>query len=137
MDMENLIILIIVIGSIYKIYQGYKEEQEKAKKRMEQIKRELQNKNPHQNPIPQTPVLQPVEPVSKPTLVTHKKEESFENFPTYDELEQKRLEINKKLQQERQKQPIKPVQLEEIDSGYFNLRKAIIQQAILDRPYKD
>lgn len=71
--MENLIILIIVVGAIYKIYKGYIEEQEKAKKRLEQIKRELQNKNPHQAPVPQVPIPQPVKTSSKPPLVTQKR----------------------------------------------------------------
>ena len=143
--MENLIILIIVVGAIYKIYKGYIEEQEKAKKRMEQIKRELQNKNPHQAPVPQIPIPQPVKTSSKPPLVTQKKAESFNDYPEFDEveiarqrkIEQKRLEAERRLKQERQRTPTKQIQIEDLDEQHFDLRKAIIQQAVLERPYKD
>jgi len=118
--MENLIILIIVVGAIYKIYKGYIEEQEKAKKRLEQIKRELQNKNPHQAPVPQVPIPQPVKTSSKPPLVTQKKAESFNDYPEFDEVEIARQ-----------------IQIEDLDAQHFDLRKAIIQQAVLERPYKD
>jgi len=148
-DMENpgLIVLIIIAGAIYKIYQGYKEEQEKAKKRMEQLKKQVQTKDSYQNPIPPVakPLPHPVKNTPKPTLVFQKKFENVTDIPVFDEveivrqrkLEQKRLAADQRLKQEKSKYEHVPIQIEEFDAHDFDLRKAIIQQAVLERPYKD
>ena len=148
-DMDNpILIILIVIGSvIYKIYQGYQEEQEKAKKRMEQLKKQLQTENPFKTPPAAVPQPAKAKPVQKPTLVSHQKPvEIYSDVPTYDEvemvrqrkLEQQRRAAEKRLKEERQKAQSKPMEVESLDVVYhFNLRQAIIQQAVLERPYKD
>lgn len=146
-DMDNpILIALIIIGSvIYKIYQGYKEEQEKAKKRMEQLKKQLQKDSPFQEiPVP-VPAVQPAKTVSKTTLVNHKNQELSRDIPQYDEveiarqrkLEQQRIAAEKRLKQEKSKTAIKRIELEVLEGQHFDLRQAVIQQAILERPYKD
>lgn len=146
-DMDNpILIALIIIGSvIYKIYQGYKEEQEKAKKRMEQLKKQLQKDSPFQEiPVP-VPASQPAKTVSKTTLVSRKNQELSRDIPQYDEveiarqrkLEQQRIAAEKRTKQEKSKPATKRIELEVLEGQHFDLRQAVIQQAILERPYKD
>lgn len=146
-DMDNpILIALIIIGSvIYKIYQGYKEEQEKAKKRMEQLKKQLQKDSPFQEISVPVPAVQPAKTVSKTTLVSHKNQELSRDIPQYDEveiarqrkLEQQRIAAEKRLKQEKSKTATKRIELEVLEGQHFDLRQAVIQQAILERPYKD
>lgn len=146
-DMDNpILIALIIIGSvIYKIYQGYKEEQEKAKKRMEQLKKQLQKDSPFQEISVPVPTVQPAKTVSKTTLVSHKNQELSRDIPQYDEveiarqrkLEQQRIAAEKRLKQKKFKTATKRIELEVLEGQHFDLRQAVIQQAILERPYKD
>lgn len=153
--MENPfgIVLLVVAGIIYKIYESYKEEQAKAKKRLEDLKRQQQTvtdypefepkRQPDRRPAPVIKEERRPAPVireeRKPKPVN-----KVENYVDYQELpdEVKRLQTqNQQRRNENLKGKLKrlePVQVEELDKNeHFDLRKAVIQQAILNRPYQD
>lgn len=144
--MENPfgIVLLVVAGIIYKIYQSYKEEQAKAKKRLEELKRKHQTvtdypefeqkKQPERRPAPV------IREERRPAQVIReeRKPEPVSELP--DEV--KRLQTqNQQRRNENLKGKLKrlePVQVEELDKNeHFDLRQAVIQQAILNRPYQD
>ncbi len=144
--MENPfgIVLLVVAGIIYKIYQSYKEEQAKAKKRLEELKRKHQTvtdypefeqkKQPERRPAP---VIRE-ERRPAPVIREERKPEPASELP--DEV--KRLQTqNQQRRNENLKGKLKrlePVQVEELDKNeHFDLRQAVIQQAILNRPYQD
>ncbi|MEI5984934.1 MULTISPECIES: hypothetical protein [Sphingobacterium] len=144
--MENPfgIVLLVVAGIIYKIYQSYKEEQAKAKKRLEELKRKHQTvtdypefeqkKQPERRPAP---VIRE-ERRPAPVIREESKPEPASELP--DEV--KRLQTqNQQRRNENLKGKLKrlePVQVEELDKNeHFDLRQAVIQQAILNRPYQD
>ncbi len=144
--MENPfgIVLLVVAGIIYKIYESYKEEQAKAKKRLEDLKRKQQTvtdypefepkKQPERGPAP---VIRE-ERRPAPVIREERKPEPASELP--DEV--KRLQTqNQQRRNENLKGKLKrlePVQIEELDKNeHFDLRKAVIQQAILNRPYQD
>ncbi|MGO1595562.1 MAG: hypothetical protein ACTHZ1_00130 [Sphingobacterium sp.] len=147
--MENPIgiILLIIAGVIYKVYQGYKEEQEKAKKRMEKLKRKVPagttvvrenaSRTPRTSPIPSVkpdPVLsRPSRDYPEFELPTPVQSERHTSPPKYKRPEKRRdstpttkkaLEIVETSDQ-----------LYDSNRPEFDLRQAIIQEAILNRPY--
>ena len=140
--MENpLIIGLIIIASIvFKIYEKYKEEQENARKRLIKLKKQ-------QEIVIQEKVNSPVKhQKSSPVLV--KEHISIESkVPENINIENKNQpEEVLRLQQKRlEKQKIKGLQRnlnDEHQIGFekqisFDLRSAVIQQAILNRSYKD
>jgi len=132
MDNPIVIGLLIVAGVIYKIYESFKEEQSKAKLRMEKLKKQAQKTIN----IPELP--------NKPT---HRKDFDFANTNTLSKAERinkenadatEKYERRKAMaikQRKELKMQIKP-ELEILDDQIsFDLRQAIIQQAILNRPY--
>ncbi|QBR12378.1 hypothetical protein [Sphingobacterium sp. CZ-2] len=154
--MENPfgIVLLVVAGIIYKIYQSYKEEQAKAKKRLEELKRKHQTvtdypefeqkKQPERRPAPVIREERRPAPVIReerrpaPVIREERKPEPASELP--DEV--KRLQTqNQQRRNENLKGKLKrlePVQVEELDKNeHFDLRQAVIQQAILNRPYQD
>ncbi|MFZ4261748.1 hypothetical protein ACFRAE_06880 [Sphingobacterium sp. HJSM2_6] len=138
--MENILGVLLVIGGIlYKIYESYKEEQEKAKERMEKLKKQQKQSGtrteaPRFEKTPTIPEIsyqqferkEQVKPIAiqetvpdEVVLMQHRR------------LEKARIEKQQKAQA-LQKRP----QVQDIETETFDLRKAIIQQVILERPYK-
>lgn len=135
--MENFLIIIIIIGAvIYKIYSTYKEEVEKAKKRNPQARPTVTEENYTQ------PNSKKEKKMSFPTVQRFpteniKQQYNYEspNAPEVLPEEVRRARIAKKNVkpviipklkiESNQKQPIE-----------FNLRQAVIQSIILERPYK-
>ncbi|PRD52669.1 hypothetical protein [Sphingobacterium gobiense] len=131
--MENFLPALLIIGAvIYKIYSEYQKEQEKARRRLPQA------------PPPTPPVISEAEQkmqrrVTESTTPAHipipaKKVERSLGKP----------EVVRKTREERsadakllKKIPSKVVpEIEEKGEVSFNLREAIIQSAILNRPYQ-
>lgn len=150
--MENLIPVLIVIGGlIYKVYQNYQEEMEKARKRQQQQGQNVP-KTPSTEPA-QTPVPTHNQRLGRPKpqkLVITPKEERKKEFRQKVEAEkitkQKQLpaEVVRLRQQRSQRQETKRVELEDVEEittdsnvkAGFDLRQAVIQSVILERPYK-
>ncbi|MGH2624214.1 MAG: hypothetical protein ACRDE7_11150 [Sphingobacterium sp.] len=132
MDNPIVIGLLIVAGVIYKIYESFKEEQAKAKVRMEKLKKQ----NPIQNTIekhPHRPIQQQPMEINKPTTFTKEERIQREYSDAIERYNRKKVED--KNRREKLKTTIKP-ELEILEEGVsFDLREAIIQQAILNRPY--
>lgn len=126
--MENFLPALLIIGAaIYKIYQEYQKEQEKARKR-----------TPTATAMPTAPAprhaTQPVKPMYKqesPQFETIK--ETHANYVAQAKLQQK--DIRNPLKQE-VKPPIIEDKVENHNRPVFNLREAIIQEAVLRRPYQ-
>ena len=129
--MENFLIPLLIVGSvIYKIYSEYQKEQEKARKRM-----------PHK-PVPVTQTKQ-TQTIAIPTknnnpLPYPQGINSIEELP--DEVKKMR-DWKQQEQREHKKVALQEVSLTEVthedehDVPGFNLREAIIQEAILNRKY--
>ena len=148
--MEKIIYALIPIAYfIFQAYNNYKKEQEKARKR--------NLAQPYSDVDPE--VAQPVIPQNdkqfdvkeflreKFNLETERKEviktqtKSIPEYQTKDyynpEVPAAEVVDNRKIHNPHQHKVVLPV-LEELEKPYaFNLRDAIIQQAILNRPYKD
>lgn len=123
--------LLIIAGVVYKIYTEYQKEQEKARQRRPHIPA------PPAVPAPVPATTQrkanPVPTVSKP-IPPLPQTVAREAVPT----EVEKLRIKKKEVQQRRKEIPTP-KLEVIPEPVlnFDLRQAVIQSAILERPYKD
>ncbi len=123
--MENLIPALIIIGSIvYKIYSEYQKEQEKARHR-----------KIGQPPVP-APVQQHVPASPLPELPKQQKPTPLKKKPVYQEVipeEVNRMRLTKK----EPKKAISNIQKSEnSNKPTFDLREAVIQSAILNRPYQ-
>lgn len=126
--MENFLPALFIIGAaIYKIYQEYQKEQEKARKR-----------RPTATPMPSSPApqqaMQPAKTIYKqesPKVETIK--ESRASYVAQEKDQQKN--IRNPLKQE-----VKPLIVEDKVENHnrpaFNLREAVIQEAVLRRPYQ-
>ncbi len=127
--MENFLPALLIIGGIiYKIYTEYQKEQEKARRRMPQV------------PPPTPPVTyeqQPKPIVIEPTTfipIPTKKAERLRDIPK----EVKKTTDGRLAEANRKKAAMKVVpEIEEEDDVVpFDLRQAVIQSAILNRPYQ-
>lgn len=147
--MEYLIVLIAIASFIYKTYKGYQEEMEKAKKR------QPNRPNPDStSPVP-VPQHRPVqERTSRPPVVPQRKQirnkevipppvvASYENKTIPDEVRQvQERKAQQKLAAQQQSSLTKKLKLESDEDHphkqiHFDLRQAVIQSAILERPYK-
>lgn len=148
--MENPIgiILLIIAGVIYKVYQGYKEEQAKAKKRMEKLKKTVKQRDTIFKEHPAG------KPRTSPTLLgkpqPRKRQMPVNDYPEF----QTPVPIPSESRTHEYKRPAKrvtsprgldrPIEIKEDPAPEigskrveFDLRQAIIQQAILNRPYID
>lgn len=118
---NSLIILIFVASIIYKLYSNYKEEMEKAKKR--NIKKApsapVDNYHP-QNGYPAPKPALSIEPTSDSP---NKRASTKSNNSIL-----RKVEIDEDLISEKELLRKEPVE--------FDLRQAVIQSAILERPYK-
>jgi len=136
--MENILVVLAIIGSVvYKIYTSYKEEVEKAAKRRQPVPPIPQPTQTRQHvpapkpPIPVTtappiPKRQPQKKAPQPVTVQYDK-----SIPD---------EVKRVQQQKLAKQHRSFKTLEEHDTPVqpfeFDLRQAVIQSAILERPYQ-
>ncbi|MBD1434102.1 hypothetical protein H8B06_14790 [Sphingobacterium sp. DN00404] len=126
--MENFLPALLIIGGvIYKIYTEYQKEQEKARRRMPQVPPPTPPVTSEQRPEPN--VIEPT--VSIPTPIN--KTERLRDIPK----EVKKITDERLAEANRKKAAMKvvPEMEEEDDVVPFDLRKAVIQSAILNRPY--
>lgn len=134
--MENLLVVLIFVASIiYKIYVNFKKEMEKSAQRTPQRpnthKSTVQPSLEQQKKIP--PFLQPINPSTS--------KETTSDFVTKSKAVQ---EIPEEVQRIKESRKIKESavsasynQEKNAAKSYpFDLREAIIQAAILERPYK-
>jgi len=145
--METILTILLVVGGIlYKIYENYKEEMEKSRKRMQERMKQMQPPTPSPQPQPMKSARkqQEARPIAIPV---ERRREEIPNIPIYqpevveiDEVElahQQRLARQMKQRQKQQQQQLLLAEEQPHASVDFDLRRAIIQQAILERPYKD
>ncbi|WP_437922289.1 hypothetical protein [Sphingobacterium sp. LRF_L2] len=127
--MENFLpVLLIVGGAIYKIYSEYKKEQEKAR---------------HRKPnIPPTPPVTTIPPPvmretmkAKPAIPVVKKQ-SNTKVDLYPEEVARVREQKKTTKSQHKEVPSLELEVLKEQEMAFDLRQAIIQSAILERPYK-
>jgi len=129
--MENFLPALLIIGGvIYKIYSEYQKEQEKARRRMPQAPL----------PTPPLPSEQPLQrPVIEPTMsipipVPPKKRQHTPVIPT--EVKATTSEMFAKKDDKKLLKEITPKIEERHDVVSFDLREAVINAAILNRPYQ-
>lgn len=131
--MENLLIVLVFVGSIvYKIYSNYKEEMEKAAKRKPQHPTLPQNVEPKTIAKPyQQPSIPPPIPKKSTTM-------SQREFVTKSNIVQDTPEEVQRIKQNRktQSKPLTEKVVGENQTIQFDLRQAVIQAAILERPYR-
>ncbi|MBL1407792.1 hypothetical protein [Sphingobacterium faecale] len=131
--MENLVVVLLFVGSIvYKIYSNYKEEMEKSAKRTPQRPTTAPHQHPH-------PVVEPYRSPSTPPPIPQKQvNKSTQDFVTKSNMIQDIPEEVQRLKEYRKKQVA--VVAEEVKEEHqpiaFDLRQAVIQSAILERPYQ-
>ncbi|WP_159636776.1 hypothetical protein [Sphingobacterium composti Ten et al. 2007 non Yoo et al. 2007] len=126
--MENFIIVLIAIGGlIYNVYKNYQKEMEKSKSR-------------RPNVSPQSiPPIAPYETIDRSKQKNAQKVNTHEK--TYEEeLPEEVIAAQQRRRQSQVKNPIPALRIQEQHEDKnginFDLRQAVIQAAILDRPYK-
>ncbi|EFK58986.1 hypothetical protein ACFU8T_15375 [Sphingobacterium spiritivorum] len=132
--MEQLFPLLIGLAVFaYKIYENFNKQKKEAEQRMRQQKRPVQQQHKPQ-PVPATPPHPPVVKKEKYSTMSHQKVVRESNEVPAEVLklreERERLKSDKKIQV-----PI-PVSASKEEKVVFDLRQAVIQQAILERPYQ-
>ena len=148
--MEKIIYALVPIAYfIFLAYNNYKKEQEKAKKRnlsqpysivvTEDIKPVITKKNQQFDAKEFLKEKFNLETERKEVIKTQTR--SIPEYQTKDyynpEVPSEEVVQNRKVHAPHQHKAVLPV-LEELEKPFvFNLREAIIQQAILNRPYKD
>lgn len=131
--MENFLVVILFVGSIvYKIYTNYKKEMEKSAKRIP---------NQQARPIPPIPREIKIDPY-KQNYKTEEVKKYNQTQTDYIPEEVARLKQQKMVKQKEEQKSNKlriekDTRKEENELAYnFDLREAIIQSTILERPYK-
>lgn len=155
--------ILIIAGIIYKVYKSFQEEQNKAKERMEKLKRQQKSVTKQADiPMPKRQMRHPAPdiPYQKPETVQQKPK--FEDYPEFREVQKPvvkekvtyreempeevvHIQEMKRIQKERystQKSKnttnkLQRVELHPLEEHSFDLRQAVIQEAILKRPYQD
>ena len=132
--MENsLIVLIFIASIIYKIYAEYKKEMEKTAKRTPgKLPKDIPNIQV-QVPVPKA-TSTVTKPVSNP-IDYYNQSNSIRN--PFSEMPEEVIRVqNTRMDQKTKKASInQPIQ-DSNQSISFDLRQAVIQAAILERPYK-
>lgn len=134
--MENYwVIIFFVIAFVINVSRNYQKEQEKAKRRMSQ-QRPVRSKS---SPLPQSqPELKPAPPIveksvytklEKTALIEESMPEEVLALKRSRELKEKEKAIKLHKAQQAQKETVEKEKI-------FDLRTAIIQSAILERPYQ-
>lgn len=155
--------LLIIAGIIYKVYKSFQEEQNKAKERMEKLKRQQKSVTKQADiPMPKRQMRHPAPgiPYQKPETVQQKPK--FEDYPEFREVQKPvvkekvtyreempeevvHIQEMKRIQKERYSthkskdttNKLQRVELHPLEEHSFDLRQAVIQEAILKRPYQD
>lgn len=127
--MENFIIVLIAIGGlIYNVYKNYQKEIEKSKSRRPNVRPQS---------IPPVSTRETIDKKFKQKEV--QKVNPFEK-PYEPELPEEVIAAQQRRRQSQIKNPIPTVRIQEQhddnDAINFDLRQAVIQAAILERPYK-
>lgn len=128
--MENFLPALLIIGGvIYKIYSEYQKEQEKARRR-----------------IPQTPPPVVVEQRPRPTAIKPTISSPIPVIPKVehsgDILEDAKIARERRMAAAKSnKTTVAPLLLDTVEEregkvSSFDLREAVIQSAILERPYQ-
>lgn len=128
--MENYIIILIAIASfLYKMYSNYMKEVDEAKKRNY---KKLPETNIPTTPNQEQPAYQEVKRHSNPTydLTNRNIEDNNASIPE----EVRKLAEYKKLTRSNKEKEIINESLDK-QPFVFDLRQAVIQNAILERPY--
>lgn len=133
--MDMLITVLLIVGGIlYKIYDNYQKEMESSKRRMDQVRRQMQDQQ--STPSPEHEARRPAV-VQKESRKVQMEPASYQREALPEEvrqLQQKKLE-RQKLQQKLERQAALQDHTK-VEHPEFDLRKAVIQQAILERPYQ-
>lgn len=153
--------LLIIAGIIYKVYKSFQEEQNKAKERMEKLKRQQQTVTKQADiPMPKRQMRHPAPNIPHQKQETVQQKPRFEDYPEFREVQKPivkedviyreempeevvHMQEMKRIQKERystQKSKdttnkLKRVELQPLEEHSFDLRQAVIQEAILKRPY--
>jgi len=136
--MENFLpALLIIAGVIYKIYTEFQKEQEKARQRMPR----QGNPPPPTYPVPSGQQYPPQPIVIEPTVTTPipvpeppKKVAYVPDVPK--EVLQART---RRIEEDKRRKDLKAVEdleRETEEAPEFDLREAVIQSAVLNRPYQ-
>lgn len=125
--MENFIIVLIAIaGLIYNVYKNYQKEMEKSKSRRPNVR-------------PQSTAVPPIKPTIDKVKRKETKIKPIER-PYQEQLPAEVIAAQQRRRQSQIKNPIPAVRIQEAEiernTVDFDLRKAVIQAAILERPYK-
>ncbi|MGV6944929.1 hypothetical protein [Sphingobacterium kyonggiense] len=155
--------LLIIAGIIYKVYKSFQEEQNKAKERMEKLKRQQQTVTKQVDiPMPKRQMRHPAPNIPHQKQETVQQKPRFEDYPEFREVQKPivkedviyredmpeevvHIQEMKRIQKERystQKSKdttnkLQRVELHPLEEHSFDLRQAVIQEAILKRPYQD
>ncbi|HLS38309.1 MAG TPA: hypothetical protein VK023_08555 [Sphingobacterium bovisgrunnientis] len=125
--MENFIIVLIAIGGlIYNVYKNYQKEMEKSKSRRPNVRPQ---------PTPSPPIQQTIEKVKRQETYTAPFERTYQ-----EEIPAEVIAAQQRRRQNQIKNPLPTLRIEEKQTEKnvvdFDLRQAVIQAAILERPYK-
>jgi len=130
--MENFLPALLIIGGvIYKIYSEYQKEQEKARRRMPQTPPSTQPQEVFEQ-RPQPPVIEPTISLPIPAIP---KEEYARNMAV--EVRKAKEKAQTAVNRATKTAPrVVTIDSEKEETASFNLREAVIQSAILHRPYQ-
>ena len=125
--MENFIIILVFIGAlIYNLYRNFQKEMEKSKSRRPNVRPQT---------IPVEPVQKPIKEVKNKEIKKQNIEESYR-----PELPAEVLAAQEIRRQNKIEKPIPVIRPQDTKSEKsvvdFDLRQAVIQSAILERPYQ-
>lgn len=132
--MENFLIVMIFIASIvYKLYTSYKGELEKARKR-----------NPQEKPVIVTPSTEETsahDTVQRTTTHAPRTpyEHSVSQYPSGNTIDNEIPIVTKSRKKSNPKNPVIEINKQvaaTVEPQAFDLRQAVIQAAILERPYQ-
>jgi hypothetical protein len=146
--MEN-IILAIIASVVYKFYQNYQEEMEKAAKRKQQQPHPLPPpvvETIRQQPRPKTRTIPSPPPIQIPEIrqsVPKKTTRPTATIRTESEIPTELTQAYRLKSERLQIKPLEVITADDhqtstgLDPNFqFDLRAAILQSAILERPYK-
>lgn len=143
--MDNIIpFLIIAGGLIYKIYQNYQEEMEKARERQKKL-----------SSAPDTPNVEPVSKRKlgrpKPQKIVLTRRDEPQSAPLVSARPDVMIptEVERVRMERQRRKAVKQLEIQELEATeetaspspsisaeQFDLRAAVIQSVILERPYK-
>lgn len=125
--MENFIIILVFIGAlIYNLYRNFQKEMEKSKSRRPNVRPQT---------IPVEPIQKPIKEVKNKEIKKQNIEESYRPELLAEVLAAQEIRRQNKIEK-----PIPVIHPQDTKSEKsvvdFDLRQAVIQSAILERPYQ-